>query len=74
MGQIGTTNGDDAIIHDFVSAKDKLEFNGVDGTTLSNNGDEWTIHYFDPDLQANNEISFEIVGVSDLTTSDYIFV
>jgi hypothetical protein len=46
----------------------------VDGATLSNNGDLWTISYFDPDLQANNEISFEIVGVTELDTSDYLFV
>jgi Ca2+-binding RTX toxin-like protein len=64
--------GEGAVIEDFVHGTDHLLFNGAEdpGTLSNTGGDNWAIH----DDAQGVDVSFEIVGVTHLDTSDYTFV
>jgi hypothetical protein len=76
-----TVGGDQgATIHGFKPSTDHLIFDGSEGAWLTNDGDTWTVHSPDPDYQnqvgdpsAIFEVSFHILGVTELSPADYSF-
>ncbi|HXV22841.1 MAG TPA: hypothetical protein VED46_01140, partial [Alphaproteobacteria bacterium] len=72
MLNVGEVDGDRIL--DFfgngVSLGDSLLFQGFgDAAFLTNSGDQWTVHYDDG---ASDE-TFQMVGVTSLSTGDYLF-
>jgi hypothetical protein len=61
----------DAIVRDFHPGEDFIEFQGPAGATLTHEGDIWTVHATNPDSGEAYEVSYEIDGVSQLSSADY---
>jgi Ca2+-binding RTX toxin-like protein len=68
-------SADGAIVHDFTSGADHIVFSGHDPEAfLTNEGDLWTVHFFDDRLGQDNEITVEISDVTQLQPEDYSFL
>jgi len=67
----GVWGADGVVITDFQPGIDDLYFsiNGEDAS-LSHSGDIYTMHWVDRDA-GDSEMSFQILGITNLSSSDY---
>ena len=73
FGMMGFISADGVVIKDFQPTIDDIIFRGVEGATLEHvsGSDEYTIHYYDGDFEAFNDVTFQIAGITNLSASDY---
>jgi Ca2+-binding RTX toxin-like protein len=72
FGEVVPSNNGGAIVRDFTHGYDHISFQGENPGALTHSGDIWTVHSVDDSGNTYNT-SFEIAGVTHLSSSEYDF-
>jgi Ca2+-binding RTX toxin-like protein len=74
FGLMGFPVAEDVVIRDFEPGEDHITFVGTNtDVSLTNEGDIWTLSYFDLDLESQNDVTFQIAGITELDSNDFSF-